>query len=152
MVMIAFKKINSLPEILDKPRASKFEKGLNDFVVRMLRRSFNSFKNEIDEGQSMKKRSVIQLINTTMNGQKKMFDRWFRISERSKLMNECKEVSNMFQTLKFTLKSVCDTAFSDNRENVMKEKALMQLFKNMEGNIGTCFKKWRDINNIEREN
>ena len=41
-------------------------------------------------------------------------------------------------------------AFIDNKDNVLKEKALIQLFKNMNSNVGDCFKRWRDVNNIEK--
>ena len=53
-------------------------------------------------------------------------------------------------SLNFTIKSVSDTVFIENKDNNMKEKALIQLFKNMNNNIGDCFKRWRDVNNIEK--
>jgi hypothetical protein len=45
---------------------------------------------------------------------------------------------------------VSDIAFIDNKDNIVKEKALIHLFKNMNNNIGDCFKRWRDVNNIEK--
>ena len=68
MVVIAFRKIRSLPERRNMEaygRASKFERGLSTFVERIIRQSFGSFRNAFDDGQAMKKRSVLQLINTT---------------------------------------------------------------------------------------
>ena len=85
-----------------------------------------------------------------MGGQKKMYNRWLGITERTRLMNECKQVSNLFSTINYAIKSVADCAFIDSKENALKEKALLQLFKNMQGNMGDCFKKWRDLNNIEK--
>ena len=41
-------------------------------------------------------------------------------------------------------------AFNDNKDNILKEKALIQLFKNMNNNVSDCFKRWRDVNNIEK--
>ena len=41
-------------------------------------------------------------------------------------------------------------AFNDNKDNVLKEKALIQLIKNMNINVGDSFKRWRDINHIEK--
>ena len=32
----------------------------------------------------------------------------------------------------------------------MKEKALIQLFKNLQGNLSDTFRRWRDINSIEK--
>ena len=90
MVVIAFRKIQTLPEKRDNEaylKANKFEKGLSTFVDRTLKKSFEAFKTEYEEGQAFKKRAVIQLINTTMGGQKKMYGRWHGITERTRLMN-----------------------------------------------------------------
>ena len=46
-----------------------------------------AFKNEFDLGQATKKRAVIQLIDTTMGGQKKFYQRWMTITEKTKLIN-----------------------------------------------------------------
>ena len=56
----------------------------------------------------------------------------------------------MFQTLNFAIKSVADIAFVDNKDSALKEKALIQLFKNLAGNMSDCFRRWRDVNNIEK--
>jgi hypothetical protein len=58
-------------------------------------------------------------------------------------------VSNVFSTLNFAIKSVADNAFLDSKDNQIKEKALIQLFKNLYGNLGDTFKRWRDLNKIE---
>ena len=90
MVVIAFRKIQTLPERKDNEayaKANKFEKGLSQFVDRTIRKSFEAFKTEWEEGQAFKKRAVIQLINATMGGQKKMYNRWNGITERTRLMN-----------------------------------------------------------------
>ena len=90
LVVIGFKKWQGLPEKKDMSafiKASKFEKGLSNFVDRTLKRSFGAFKNELDEGQAFKKRAVIQLINVTMGGQKKFYNRWLSITEKTKLLN-----------------------------------------------------------------
>ena len=58
-------------------------------------------------------------------------------------MNECKSVSNAFSSINFAIKSVCDNAFLDTKDNQLKEKALIQLFKNLYGNLGDSFKRWR---------
>ena len=115
-----------------------------------MKRSYAALKNEFDDGQAIKKRAVIQLINCTASGQKRMFSRWVTLTEKSKTFNECKLVAGLLSTLTFAIKSVSDVAFVDNKENTLKEKALSQLFKNMSSNVGDCFKKWRDTNNIEK--
>ena len=84
MVVIAFRKIQTLPERRDDAafaKANKFEKGLSSFVDRTLRQSFGAFRTELDEGQAVKKRAVIQLINTTMGGQKKAYNKLMQMLE-----------------------------------------------------------------------
>uniref|UniRef100_A0A0P6BFP2 Uncharacterized protein n=1 Tax=Daphnia magna TaxID=35525 RepID=A0A0P6BFP2_9CRUS len=85
-----------------------------------------------------------------MGGQKKMYNRWKSITEKTRLMNECRQITSLFQTLNFAIKSVADIAFVDNKDSALKEKALIQLFKNLAGNMSDCFKRWRDINSIEK--
>ena len=57
------------------------------FVEKTLRGSFAPFRNEFEEGQAFKKRAVIQLINTTAGGQKRLFNRWFTMTEKTRMMN-----------------------------------------------------------------
>ena len=49
-----------------------------------------------------------------------MYNRWNTITQRTKLMNECRQVNDVFSTLNFTIKSICDNAFIDNKDNVLK--------------------------------
>jgi hypothetical protein len=65
-------------------------------------------------------------------------------------MNECREVSSVFASLNYAIKSVTDNAFIDSKENTLKEKALIQLFKNLQSNFSDTFKRWREVNNIEK--
>ena len=78
-----------------------------------------------------------------MSGQKKMYTRWHSITEKTRLMNECRLVTGLFATLNNTVKAVVDNAFIENKDTQIKEKALIQLFKNLHGNMGECFKRWR---------
>jgi hypothetical protein len=151
LVMVAFKKMQSLPEPLnlkERQKANLFEKGLSNFVQRTLKKSWGPFKADFEEGQVFKKRAVIQLINVTASGQKKMYTRWNHIVNRQKLINECKQVNDVFATLNFTIKSIADNAFLDNKDNQIKEKALIQLFRNLHLNLGDSFRKWRENNAI----
>ena len=79
-----------------------------------------------------------------------MYGRWLNITDRTRLMNECKQVSNLFSTINFAIKAVADNAFSDNKDSAAKEKSLTQLFKNLSANVGDSFKRWRELNNIEK--
>ena len=88
-ILQALIKIRSIPEKIRNRydrEANKFEKGLSDFVNRTLKRSFEAFKVQHDEAQVLKKRAVIQLINCTMAGQKKLYNRWNQLTQRTKIM------------------------------------------------------------------
>jgi hypothetical protein len=101
LVVIGFKKWQGLPERKDNAaflKATRFEKGLTAFVDRTLKRSFGAFKNELEEGQAFKKRAVIQLINVTMGGQKKLYTRWLQIVSNDTLYKRCKAVSQLFSS------------------------------------------------------
>ena len=90
LVVIGFRKWESLPERVNKERnekANKFEAGLKRFVDRTLKRATESFKSEFEIGQGTKKRAVIQLIDITMGGQKRLYQRWINTTEKSKLIN-----------------------------------------------------------------
>ena len=78
---------------------------------------------------------MIQLINLTQGSQKKMFSRWQGLTEKSKLINECKIVASFLNSLTSAIKSATDNTFLDTKENQLKEKALIQLFRNMNMNV-----------------
>ncbi len=65
-------------------------------------------------------------------------------------MNECRQITSIFQTLNFAIKSVADLAFIDNKDSQLKQKSLMQLFKNLSGNMSDSLKRWRDVNSIDK--
>ena len=83
-----------------------------------------------------------------MGSQKKMYTRWLGITEKTKQVNECKAVMNTFNAIAFTIKNISDNAFLQNRENFLKEQALLRLFRNMQQNMDDCFRKWRDCNRL----
>ena len=146
MVLIAFRKWTSLPELTDKKlseKGNKFEAGLKKYVERTMGRALSGFKNEYDLGQAAKKRAVIQLINITMSGQKKFYQRWQNITEKSKLINECKMLGNIFNTLNLLIKSVADNVFSDNKANKIKIDAINRIYLNMNLGLGDSLKRWR---------
>ena len=43
-------------------------------------------KNELDEGQAIKKRAVIQILAVTASGRKRLFNRWQNMTEKSHLL------------------------------------------------------------------
>ena len=102
-----------------------------------------SFKHEFDQGQAIKKRAVIQLIDVTMGGQKKFYQRWMAMTEKSKLIRECQLINQFFSTLNLSIKSISDIAFASNKDNQIKLDALNKIFLNMNLGLGGSLKKWR---------
>lgn len=72
-----------------------------------------------------------------------MYMRWNLITEKEKIVRQCKLVNDAFGRINWAIKSVADNAFLNSRENEVKEKALIQLFKNLQGNLGETFRRWR---------
>ena len=153
LTVISLKKWITLPERPDgkgSEKAARFEAGLRNFVDRTIDRAFRSFKNEFDNGQAAKKRAVIQLIDTTMGGQKKFYQRWMSITEKSKLIRECQLLTSVFNSLHLSIKSVSDIAFSNNKDAQLKIDALNKIFLNMNLGIGSTLKRWREVNQFEK--
>lgn len=87
-ILEAWRKWKSIPKT-DKSKSRKvaeFEKRLSRYIDRTLKTTWRPFKDQFDDGQTKKKQAVIQLINVTMNGQKKMYTRWHSITEKTRLM------------------------------------------------------------------
>ena len=51
--------------------------------------------------------------------------------------------------MNFTIKSITDNAFGDNKESQLKEKALLQLLNNMNVGLSDSFRIWREVASIE---
>ena len=78
-----------------------------------------------------------------MSKKRKIYNRWLSITEKEKLVKQCKLLMSTFTSINFTIKSVADNAFLNSKDNELKEKALIQLFKNLNGNLGDTFRRWR---------
>jgi len=55
-----------------------------------------------------------------MGGQKRFYQRWLGITEKTRLLNECRLIGNVFSNINFAIKSVTDNIFSDNKESQIK--------------------------------
>ena len=86
LVAVAFKTIQTLPRNLDIVRPNQFQQGLEKLVQNVLKKTFAAFRSDFEEGQALKKRAVIQLINTTASGQKKMYNRWANLTRKHQLL------------------------------------------------------------------
>ena len=55
-----------------------------------------------------------------MGGQKRFYQRWLAITEKTKLLHECKLINNVFGTINLSIRSVTDNVFGNNKENQIK--------------------------------
>ena len=83
-----------------------------------------------------------------MGGQKRFYQRWLGITEKSRLLNECRLIGNVFSNINLAIKSVTDNIFSDNKESQIKQQALIKIFGNMKLTVDDSFRRWREINTI----
>ena len=48
------------------------------------------------------------MIEVTNKGQRKMYDRWMKINEKSKIMKECQQVISTMESINKVIKSTND--------------------------------------------
>ena len=75
--------------------------------------------------------------------QKRFYQRWLGITEKTRLLNECRLIGNIFSNINFAIKSVTDNIFSDNKESQIKQQALIKIFGNMKLTVDDSFRRWR---------
>ena len=65
------------------------------------------------------------------------------ITEKTKLINECKLTSQVFNTLNMVIRSVADNALGRNKDHQLKIDAINKLFSNMNLGLRDSLKRWR---------
>jgi hypothetical protein len=85
-VRMALRKMQAMRNMKIQSKGNLFEKGLSSFVNRVLRASFESFRDDYERAQNLKKAAVVQMMNTTMSSRKKMYNRWRVLTEKTKLI------------------------------------------------------------------
>ena len=81
-----------------------------------------------------------------MGGQKRLYQKWLSINEKSKLIHECRLVSNIFASINLAIKSVSDAAFLNNKNNQIMEDAIRLIFDNANFGLANSFRRWREAN------
>ena len=104
---------------------------MDKWIRDKLKYVFDQFKLEGEYGNVMKKRAAILMVKMSESKVKRSYGRWHHITEKSRLVSECKAVSTTFASLNWTVKSIVDNALSDYKSKHLKEKALNQIFKNL---------------------
>ena len=88
------------------------------------------------------------MLAVTMNKQRKLYNRWLGMTEKAKNVRECKILNNVFMSLNLSIKSVANSAFTLNKDNLIKEKALNKLFANVSLGLEESFRRWRRLNEL----
>jgi hypothetical protein len=57
-----------------------------------LRKIFDAFRKDFDEGQAIKKRAALLMMLKAQTGQKKMYNRWANLTREEFLTKKCKSV------------------------------------------------------------
>ena len=88
----AFQKMRLLPKKIDGEIPNRFQRGLERIIGLTVRKTFDAFRNDFDEGQAMKKRATLIMLFKAQSGQKKMYNRWANLTKEEYLTRKCKSV------------------------------------------------------------
>ena len=77
----------------------KFYFKLESFAKSKLLNTFKSFEDDQEEGNTIKKQSVLKLLDTTSNSTKKFYHRWMRITKKDITLMQVKGVLNWMESL-----------------------------------------------------
>ena len=65
-------------------------------------------------------------------------------------MERCRRISQVMGQINLAIKSVADNAFGLNKQNILKERALIQLNNAFKAGLAQSFRRWREVNRIEK--
>ena len=85
-----------------------------------------------------------------MANKKKMYGRWKLLNERALLIERCRRLTQVMGQINMVIKSVADNAFALSQDNIIKERAILQLTSVFKSGLGESFKRWREVNRIEK--
>ena len=88
------------------------------------------------------------MLAVTMNKQRKLYSRWLSMTEMAKYIRLSKVMNSLFMSVNISIKSVTDSAFTLNKDNIIKEKALIKLFANLSFGLEESFRRWRILNEL----
>jgi hypothetical protein len=80
LAFMAWKNIPNPDAKKAKQTAMKFEAGLTKFYRKQVKLSFESFRDQSNEGSIRKKAAVRKLILVTMSDSNRIFNRWRKVA------------------------------------------------------------------------
>ena len=78
-----------------------------------------------------------------MSKTKKAYSKWYQLTNQQKLLNRCKQLSQIFININHTIKSVSDSAFTSQKDNDLKIKSIQKIFDNLSLGLKESFQRWR---------
>jgi len=100
--MVLFIKWRSIPERKNTQlvkNANRFEHALAKLAARCLRLGFNPLQEQLQEGEALKKRAIINLLNKTMSQHKRMFLSWSNTMKSAKALLKCRRTIMFCESL-----------------------------------------------------
>lgn len=102
-----FNKIKNLPlrrNDENLKRCNRFEHALASLAVKNLKLSWNApLKDALLEGEAVKKKAILNLLNKTMSAHKRMFMHWHEFAVTQRHLIKCRMTIDFFEHLKSTL-------------------------------------------------
>ncbi|CAD8123445.1 unnamed protein product [Paramecium sonneborni] len=142
--IIAFQKWKNLPEIQnfeDIKKGRKLEKILESFYRGRIKLSFDPLKDDYQEAMNKKMHCIRKLIILGMGLNKRLFLQWKNTNRLLKSIETCKQTTNFFQTLSFTLSGNVKVIFKTNK---IQEKVFQKMLSQYNNLLRWAFVKWNN--------
>lgn len=116
------------PKQLEKvKKAHKFFNALHNIVLSNYSLALKPLKSDSEEGELYKKKSILQLLNTTSSGVRKYYSRWMETTKKVHLLKLCKGTYNMLLSLTNIACSNLQILFENEHASKLKEKYIKKL-------------------------
>lgn len=96
-----------------------------------------------EEGNAIKKQSVLKLFDATSNGMKKLYNRWIRITKRDMTLKQVTSMMNWMDSLHTQTSQMFDILFQDQKTYRIKVAAIEKLISASGANSVSAIRIWR---------
>ncbi|CAD8112533.1 unnamed protein product [Paramecium primaurelia] len=142
--IVAFQKWKNLPEIQnyeDIKKGRKLEKLLENLFRGRIKLSYDPLKDEYQEAINKKMHCIRKLIILGMGLNKRLFLQWRNTNRLLKSIETCKQTTNFFQTLAFTISGNVQVIFKTNQ---LQEKVFQKMLTQYTNLLRWAFIKWNN--------
>ncbi|CAD8207619.1 unnamed protein product [Paramecium pentaurelia] len=142
--IVAFQKWKNLPEIQnyeDIKKGRKLEKLLENLFRGRIKLSYDPLKDEYQEAMNKKMHCIRKLIILGMGLNKRLFLQWRNTNRLLKSIETCRQTTNFFQTLAFTVSGNVQVIFKTNQ---LQEKVFQKMLTQYTNLLRWAFIKWNN--------